>query len=499
MTAGHVSLLRRLLRWRYALPVLFLLLAAAAFLHLHKPLPRGLSYSGPLRSLSAGDVQFLRDRTAWDPARGLRVYDHQIADAALRLIASARSFILVDLFLWNEFAGAETGAQPHRRLASELVEALIARKKAQPGMTILVLTDPVNTVYGGLDQPLFTRLEAAGIPVTLTHLRPLRDSNPLYSTFWRLLPAWFGRGQGNLLPNPLGEGRISLRAFLELLNFKANHRKVLLADGGSPHAPWQGLVTSWNPHDGSSAHSNVALLVRGPLVGDLLTAERAVLEMSSTAPLPPWPRPLLSSAPPGSTSPVQAQVLSEGAIRRHLLATLASAGPGDALDLAMFYFSDEGLLSALLAAHARGASLRVLLDPNKDAFGRAKNGIPNRQTAWRLHQAGIRVRWADTRGEQFHAKALLLRRAAGPSVLNLGSANWTRRNLHDFNLELNLALSGPPSTPALAQAAIWFEALWISPSPAGLSTSLPFETWRDPSTLKILLARFQEASGLSTF
>ena len=46
----------------------------------------------------------------------------------------------------------------------------------------------------------------------------------------------------------------------------------------------------------------------------------------------------------------------------------------------------------------RGATLRVILDPNRDAFGREKNGIPNRQAAWDLHEAGIPVRWCATEG-----------------------------------------------------------------------------------------------------
>ncbi len=50
----------------------------------------------------------------------------------------------------------------------------------------------------------------------------------------------------------------------------------------------------------------------------------------------------------------------------------------------MFYLSERQIIKALIAAQQRGVQVRVLLDPNKDAFGREKNGIPNRQVAAEL-------------------------------------------------------------------------------------------------------------------
>jgi len=54
--------------------------------------------------------------------------------------------------------------------------------------------------------------------------------------------------------------------YLALLNSKANHRKVILADRGDEVVA---LVTSANPHDGSSAHGNVGILFSGAAVADL--------------------------------------------------------------------------------------------------------------------------------------------------------------------------------------------------------------------------------------
>lgn len=68
----------------------------------------------------------------------------------------------------------------------------------------------------------------------------------------------------------------------------------------------------------------------------------------------------------------------------------------------MFYFSDRDIINALTNAADRGVNIKILMDPNKDAFGRTKDGTPNRQVASELHKHGIKIRWCNTYGEQCH-------------------------------------------------------------------------------------------------
>ena len=167
---------------------------------------------------------------------------------------------------------------------------------------------------------------------------------------------------------------------------------------------------------------------------------------------------------------------SEGAIRDELLAQLSRVGTGDFVDAAVFYFSDRGVVNAFKRAIRRGARVRLLLDANKDAFGREKSGIPNRQVAGELMQlAGqyaIEVRWAATQGEQFHCKVLRVR-AAQQDTLFLGSANWTRRNIAKFNLEANLLLNN--AGPAGETFDAYFDTLWNGPE------SVDYATFADES------------------
>jgi len=482
--ATVVAGLRRRRKTAVALVVASLLLLPYGC-QMRKPLPAGLSFAG--NEHPVGEVAFLSDLT-WVDSNGQRHVDQQIFDAMLAIIGDARRFVVLDMFLFNPYLGA--AGDPTRRLSEELTDALVARKRARPGLTVIVITDPINTVYGGLDSGQFDRLREQGIDLVTTDLDALRDSNPVYSLFWRLFVRPFGNAEGTLLPNPFGEGRVSLRSYLRMLNFKANHRKTLIADSGDRIV---GLVTSANPHDGSSAHSNIALRFDGRAAVDLLETENAVLRFSGREAFEPPAAP----TPGPATTAVTAQILTEKSIKDEVLAAIDAAAADDSLSLAMFYLSDRDVIRALKRARQRDVTTRVLLDPNKDAFGREKQGIPGRPVARELDAAGVPVRWCDTHGEQCHMKILLVDYAGGSSILIAGSANFTRRNLENFNLETNVAVRGPRDTRAIADARAFLDLTWNNGPDQFISTD--YASYADESWLKRGLYRFMEGTGISTF
>src|SRR6185295_17570810 len=121
---------------------------------------------------------------------------------------------------------------PARPLSAELRDALIERRRIDPQLPILLIIDPINELYGSAPSKDVALLRAAGVQVVTADLDALRDSNFLYSGLWRLCFGWWGsdgRGDG-WLPNPLDEGadEVTARAWGRLLNFKADHRKVIL-------------------------------------------------------------------------------------------------------------------------------------------------------------------------------------------------------------------------------------------------------------------------------
>ncbi|RUO23562.1 phospholipase [Aliidiomarina iranensis] len=458
----------------------------------YKPLPSGLDFSGSTHA--AKNAKFLFDSTYLD-ARGERKIEQQIFDEVLAMIANAREFVLVDMFLFNNFQG-ELG-ETYRPLSSELTAALIAHKQQFPQVEMHVISDPLNSLYGGRPSPQFAELEAAGITVTLTNLSRLRDSNPLYSAWWRIFAQPFANSEGTTLPNPFTEGRVSLRSYLALLNFKANHRKVILADNKQT---LNALVTSANPHDGSSAHSNVALRFSGAAAWDLLATEAAVLAFSD-GPEIGYGKGRVSepdvAEPALNEDTVRLQVVTERSVERALLAIIHQAEAGEQLDMAAFYLSDRQVIRALREASLRGAHVRVLLDANKDAFGREKNGVPNRPVAHELVQAGVDVRWCATNGEQCHSKWVYHENAEGQGTMLLGSTNFTRRNLHNLNLETSVVLSGALTAEPLAHGKQWFDNQWQNVE--GKEFSLNYEVYANASLWYRLLYRVMEATGLSTF
>ena len=488
------------------------LLAGTALYHHQKPLPPGMSVAWPAHNLE--QPQLLIDQT-WVDDAGNHQLEHQVFDEVLRLIGQARRLIVVDMFLFND-----SGGEGLRPLSRQLTEALLARRAAIPDMRIVVISDPFNTFYGGIRSPWFEQLRDAGITVVETPLSPLRDSNPLWSTPWRLCCQWLGNTPDRgWLPTPVSDDRVTLRSYLALLNFKANHRKALVVDYGDT---LRGLVSSANPHDASSRHSNVALAFGGAMAGDLLASELSVLTLAGID--ANILGDLLAIAGTGSAgsdgngegdsgidtnedspddsradSDMTGRIVTEGKIGAAALAMVEGARAGDRLELAMFYLSHRPLVQALIHAHQRGVAVRVLLDANRDAFGMKKDGVPNRPVARDLHRAGIPVRWSNTHGEQFHTKAMMRRDRDGHWQFLLGSANFTRRNLDDYNLETNILVHGTSPSPLIGELTAMFERHWQQGPQHPVTLSLPYSAWQDESSLKYWRYRVMEATGLSTF
>lgn len=456
---------------------------SSAIYHTYKPMPQGLDFTGKLQH---SNVKFIADQTYID-AQGRQHLDQHIFDQVLQLIKEAKTTIVIDMFLFNKEVG--DSKLEHRALTEQLTQALINQKVVNPTLEIKFITDPINSVYGGIAPEQYHELRQNGIDVIETNLTPLRASNPTWSGFWYLCCQNIGNNaEKGWLSNPFGKQPITIRSYLNLFNFKANHRKTIVVDTDQG---WKAIVTSANPHDGSSRHSNIALMVDGATAVDILKSEQPVAHMSGGD----TPFVVVGKLPENPNDP-QVQVLTEAAIYKAVLNMLITAKANDQIDLAMFYLSERKIIKELLAAKQRGAKLRILLDPNKDAFGRQKNGIPNRQVASELHDAGVDVRWCNTQGEQCHSKMIIKRNAQSAEMI-LGSANFTARNLKNYNLETDLRVVGKPQQQVFMDAEQYFNSAWSNLN--GRQMSVDYAQYADDSKLKYGLYRFMEWSGLSTF
>jgi phosphatidylserine/phosphatidylglycerophosphate/cardiolipin synthase-like enzyme len=493
-------------RWRgIRFRALLLLLVAAwgiiALWHTNKPLPPGTRLATAWHEIDHAKLRLLTDHTVADP-RGQQLRRQEIFDAVLGIVDRAEHTIVLDFFLFNSQRGIlPPSAQVHRELSSELKERLLARKRARPHLRVLFVSDPVNDVYDGAPSSELAQLRAAGIDAVVTDLDRLRDSNWLYTPLWRMFVAWWagdGAGEG-WLPNPLesGPSRVTLRSWLELLNFKANHRKLIAADDG--RGGWVAVVTSANPHDASSSHSNLGLQLGGELVREIIDAELAIARFSGWEGA--WELPAQAAQPFTRGPAARVQFLTEGAIENALLTSLDTTQSGELISIAAFYLSDRDVIEALVNASERGVHVRLILDPNKDAFGRSRDGVPNRPVAAELRRRSggkIQVRWYRTHGEQFHAKLAIVQRAEALWA-TLGSANLTRRNLGNLNLEANVAIEANRGTPLAQDLVRYFEILWQNDAASALEYTTDFPTYEDQSFARYWRYRLMEATGLSMF
>ncbi|UUZ94399.1 phospholipase D family protein [Paenibacillus sp. P25] len=429
-------------------------------------------------------VGFLYDLTYKQGGR--TVHEQHIFDRIFQAVDEAERFIVIDMFLFNSFTNAD---QDYPKLSETLTAKLIERKKMYPGLQIVFITDEVNTTYGSHTTPEFERLKAAGIPVILTDLDALRDSTPLYSAGWRMFFRWFGQSGGGWIPNPMAGAapKATLRSYLKLLNVKANHRKVIATEKTV-------IIPSANAHDASGFHSNTALEVSGNVISDVLESEQAAVRLSGQLKLPSYPAGL-----GGETGPLSVRSLTEGKIYAYVLRTISEAKPGDTIWLGMFYLGDGRVIRELIEAASRGVKVRLILDPNENAFGRDKIGIPNRPAAEELTQKSggrIGIRWYNTGKEQFHTKMMLVS-GREHSTLISGSANFTPRNLDDFNLETDLAVEGPAGAEVFQEATGYFDRLWNN---RDAEYTLDYPAYKDQTVLiKEWLYHIQKFLGFTTF
>jgi HKD family nuclease len=464
--------------------LLALWITAVILYQANKPLPSGISLEGPVHHVK--DVEFLYDLTYKNPV--LPVQEPMIFKRIFQTIDEAQQFIVIDMFLFNSYYKEGAVYTP---LSGMLTERLLNQKKRHPDMPIIFITDEVNSMYGSAASPELVRLQAAGIDVVYSDVGPLRDSIPLISGFWRTFAQWFGQTGIGWLPNPMVDTapKLTLRSYLQLLNVKANHRKVIATESTV-------IVPSANAHDASAYNSNSALLVHGDIVGDAVASELAVVNFSGKI---SGNKPKFIPADRKEEGDIQVRLLTEGKIYKHVLQDLSEAGKGDKVWMGMFYLADPQVVKGLIEASKRGAELRLILDSNQNAFGRDKIGVPNRPVARELLDATdnqINVRWYNSTDEQYHTKLLFIDKADRVLIHN-GSANFTERNLNDLNLETNLAVTAPVDSKIAQQMRQYFNRLWNN---EGAEYTVDYEVYKDKTVLlKQVMYNIQQWLGFTTF
>ena len=498
-------------RWlfRLLLAVLLLAWAAIALWQAHKRLPPGVHIAGAWRSVAANEPRFLRDRTAAD-ATGAPLNERQIDAELLQMVSRAREFLVLDAGLFGDLPAAGPQASRLRAatpVAAALTDALLLAKQQQPNLQVLLLIDPASVQLRG-GSNLLERLRDAGIAVVAVDVARLRTPNAAFSAFWQLCCRWWSPATAEgAWPNPVGVGpsSVSMGLWGRTPGYQRSHRQLLIGDDGA--GGLAGLIFSRPLNAEAALHSAVALQLAGEALEPLLESEFVVAQLSGWSgggALQERSQRLLTRqrqaiAAPAAADAARARVVAEAPIAEELVQRIDAAGKHDSIDIAALYLSQRELVRALLDAAARGAAVRLLLDPGKDGYGYVRSGLPNREVASELVSASdgaVRVRWYRTHGEQFSPGFALIRNA-GRSWLMVGTAELSRRDLDDFNLAAAFVAELPPAAPAANDALSWFDTLWFNRAAGGTEYSSDVDVYADASQLDYWKYRLVEVSGAS--
>ncbi|RJS58823.1 phospholipase D family protein [Bacillus sp. PK3_68] len=427
--------------------IIFLSIYAVTMLgNVYKPLPKHVSYESPVYQVGEDQVNFYYNLSG--KRKEGKIFTEQIFKRTLEIIDEADQFIVLDFFLFNSYHNKN---QQFPKITEKLTRALIEKKKKNPDIDIILISDEVNTSYNSHKAPEFEMLKKNGIKVVLTDVQPLRDSTPLYSGVWRMFFQWFGDKGKGWLPNALAETApdMTVRSYLKLFNVKANHRKTIATEKTT-------LISSGNPHDASAYFANTAYEVREALMNDLLVSEKAAADTRRKI---TFPEPVHQQTGKGN---MYVQLLTEGKIAKAAKREITKAKKGEEIWLAMFYLADRDMVDALAEAANRGVKVNLILDTNKNSFGKKKTGLPNIPISEELLEDShgkIHIRWFAPEPEQFHTKMIYIKKKKSSTIIS-GSANYTSRNLNNFNLETNVKITGPHSAAVIAETERYFQQIW---------------------------------------
>ncbi|AOH57251.1 phospholipase [Peribacillus muralis] len=467
----------------YLLVGILLVVTAVIVYNSYKPLPKGISYEGKVHHVE--DVDFIYDLSYHDEQGNLK-HEQRIFQTINEAIEEADSYIIIDMFLFNDFYDEKINFP---KLTKTLTDELVAQKKKKPGLQVIFITDEVNTSYNAYELEALETLKQNGIDVVVTNLDRLRDPNPLYSGVYRTFFQWFGEQGKGWIVNPMAKTapKVTIRSYLRLMNIKANHRKVVATEKTA-------IISSANPHDASGFHSNIAFQMKGNIIDDFIKAEEAASNFSGG----PKTFPEFNETTE-DRGPISVQLLTEGKINTHVLKAINDTRKGDKIHLAMFYIADREVVEALTDAARRGVKIQMILDPNQNAFGSEKIGLPNLPVAAEFEKLGdenISIRWYKTDKEQFHTKLMMIKKEKETIVLG-GSANYTSRNLDDFNLEANVEIHAPNDADISYDVADYFQRLWTNRN--GTYTADYSEYQKNLPVFKYLTYRIQKVFRFTTY
>ncbi len=447
-----------------------------------KPLPEPLTKSHETFQVPEKGVRFLADSKQKN-AKGGDVADPALTKRYTELARTAESL----LFVSEESIPVSS--------SSTFASIIESARTANPHLAMAVVTDPSSTRHGGATSASLERIRKAKALVIETDMRALPDANLFYSSLWRPFFSWWGNSPKNgWLPDPYGESiRVPLRSWLAFYNMRSNESHLLLADAKVGKArKFVTLVMSSDIGEEAGATGKVGIEIDDHAWSSVLKAQTDLAALSGAS---------LPTIEPGrvvdESGNVSVTLLSLSELDDRLRGFISKMQRGDRLDIAARFVSDRGVISDIKDATMRGASVRLIMDTNEEWKGHRLLGMPNRPVAKELAgpTGGALVRWSDPDYPPSTAR-FAIGKTASTSILIVGGADVTRRDLRGHNVETVVMASAPKEFGASIDATKYFDRLWNNID--GRYT-VDYSAFADDSLWKASIYRMMERAGFSYY
>lgn len=410
---------------------------------------------------------------------------HGVLAAVRDLIDAAEESIVLQMYLFAK-NGDQTlllpreGAFPY---ADAIADWLIAKKRARPGMPVVVILDS-NTPAN----PALTRRKGKLVRQELREEGIVVLDACLFGARFDRRRRWLPRMNLHLEHEGVAASEwVERQNRWQVLHNVEDHRKNLVIDGGRAAAITSHNVfdVAWDWHEnlfwltGDAARALYRVAARA--IAEALTIpqeisprerqelERLVSAGASTRTPVDEPAPSLSPVggfplPPPATRGLAfdegCAIVENEDIRPRLVAMFDGAGEGDALLVASTYFSDLQTLQALARAAERGARVEILVDslhalPLPPPASWLTRSLVNHRVISRAHALVARtpdrfaLRVHDSRGGAMMHLKTAARVGADPMLIG-GHANYTPNSFSGAWLETDVETRSPAIVQAFA-------------------------------------------------
>lgn len=458
-----------------------------------RPIPEVLTHPTQTYHVSDKSVRFYSDLEYIDK-KGVLLETNTIVTRYRELIKNAQHSVLAGAYRIPPQVVA-SGTQ-------NLTNILESKHAESKHVAMAVVTDPINTLYGGLPSESMEQLRKNGVFVVQTDMNAMPDGNLLYTSFWRPFISWWGNSiNGGWLVSPIeaNGAKVTLRSWLSFLNTKANESKFLITDAvdtksKNGNAKLISYILSSDLADPLGASGKVALEVDDGLWKDLLARQGAIGDIAS-APLPSF---AITNINPEQGGALKVSLLGVATTRETLITKIEGLHPHDHLDITSRFISDRDIISALKSAAGRNVIIRIVLDPNDSLFNFQLLGMPNLPVGKELSDSasgGIEVRYCDAHALPCTSR-LIVGRSASSTFLVLGSADLTRKDTAGFNIESVVLVEAPSDFTAAKDATVYFNKIWNN---EGGVYTVDYNVRADQTLWKSSVYRIMERTGITLY